>query len=118
MAGALERTGGLSGPAAPLAAKVKWLQSTVQSRLVTAGPSGPCAPRFLAQHLPWEAHDEHFDSVMVRAASPAREADDKSEVRHTAMTERTSRESDFLPSIPLGHNYTMRTLLEAAERAS
>jgi len=89
--GAIARADGLRSPLALPLASVILPQSGWQSLLVTAGPEGLSAPRFLEHDLPCSRQQEQFDSLNIRAPSGAREANDNSRLRHIAQARRITR---------------------------
>jgi hypothetical protein len=100
MGGAKDRDHGRTNPAVPMLPSVSRLQSAPQGLLESAGPAGGFAFALRQQHFARPRQQHEADELNELAASGAREANDRSRARLTAITARTKRKLSLVPSIP------------------
>jgi hypothetical protein len=100
MGGAADRDDGGANPPVPIPPSVSRPQSPPQGLLENAGPAGGFAFVLRQQHFARPRQQHEADELNELAASGAREANDRSSARLTAITARTRRKLSFVPSIP------------------
>src|SRR5579862_9697412 len=91
---------GRTSPVTVVPPSVTWPQSLPQNRLENAGPAVGFAPAFLRQQLPRPRQQERLASLNTLAASGARDAKNRSDVRHADTAPRAIRKLLFVPRIP------------------
>ena len=100
MGGAEDRDDGGKNPPVPVLPSVTRLQSPPQGLLESAGAAGGFALALRQQHFARPRQQHEADELNELAASGAREANDRSRARLTAITARTKRKLSLVPSIP------------------
>lgn len=100
MGGSEDRDDGCTNPPVLTLPSVTRPQSLPQGLLENAGPAGAFAFALRQQHFARPRQQHEADELNELAASGAREANDRSRARLTAITARTKRKLSLVPSIP------------------
>jgi hypothetical protein len=114
MGGSEDRDDGCTNPPVLTLPSVTRPQSLPQGLLENAGPAGAFAFALRQQHFARPRQQHEADELNELAASGAREANDRSRARLTAITARTKRRLSLVPSIPWKAVYHCTLLLEGA----